>query len=214
MAVSDVLPDGDALRERVVTVGGREIVTFEPIDLDALLDRRAASSEVAPYGAVSWPAGFAVASLLLGEDLQGRTVVDVGAGTGLVAVAAALAGATVCAVDVDPLSEVLVERAAVRAGVSVRCARFDVMTRDPLPPGDLVVVADLLYEPTLAGAIARRVAEALARGSRVVVGDPGRAGRAAFASLLADLGRPPRFDDVTVEFEGADLVVGVWDARP
>lgn len=212
--MSAAVADGEALAERVVTVGARAIVTFEPTNLDALLDSRAATNGVAPYGAVAWPAGIAIARALLDEDLAGHALVDVGAGTGLVSIAAALAGARVHALDIDPLSEVLIARAASRAGVTVRFSRFDLLTRDALPPADVVVVADVLYEPVLAGAVARRVSEALARGSRVIVGDPGRAGRAAFISLLTELGRAPVFVDAVVEHDAARHVVGVWDARP
>jgi predicted nicotinamide N-methyase len=59
---------------------------------------------------------------------------------------------------------------------------------DALPPADFVVAADVLYEAPLASAIARRVIEARARKSRVVVGDPGRIFRALFAKLVAERG--------------------------
>lgn len=58
-------------------------------------------------------------------------------------------------------------------------------TSTPLPDADIVVAADIMYEPTTGRAMARRVQEALLRGSRVLVGDsPGRAGRPAFLDEL------------------------------
>ena len=59
----------------------------------------------------------------------------------------------------------------------------------PLPPADLVVAADIMYEPVTGRAMARRAVEALQGGSRVLVGDsPGRAGRPAFLQELNELG--------------------------
>jgi hypothetical protein len=59
----------------------------------------------------------------------------------------------------------------------------------PLPPADIVVAADIMYEPMTGRALAYRAVEALRRGSRVLVGDsPGRAGRPAFLAALQELG--------------------------
>lgn len=58
-----------------------------------------------------------------------------------------------------------------------------------LPMADVVVAADVMYEPNTGSAVARRAVEALQRGSRVLVGDsPGRAGRPAFLKELKRLG--------------------------
>jgi predicted nicotinamide N-methyase len=211
--VNIALDDGRLpLVERAVTLGAHTIYVFEPRDLDGLLDARATANALAPYGVVTWPSAHAIAARLLVEDLRATTVVDVGAGAGLVSVAAALSGARVLAVDVDPVSEDLVRAAARRAQVDVTWNRFYVIGNEPLAPGALVVVADLLYEPVLAGAAARRVTEAVRRGSRVIVGDPARAGRAAFASLVRDAGIEPHFVDVDIALTDGCATVGVWDS--
>jgi predicted nicotinamide N-methyase len=199
------------LVERSVTFEAHTLVVFEPRDLDGLLDERAAANALAPYGVVTWPSAHAIASRLLAMDLSSTTVVDVGAGAGLVSISAALRGAQVLAVDIDPLSELLVRAAATHAGVDVTWNRFDVMGRERLADAAVVIIADLLYEPVLAGAAARRVIEAQKRGSRVIVGDPGRAGRAAFTSLIRDAGLEPTFVDVEVAMGDGHMAVGVWD---
>lgn len=71
------------------------------------------------------------------EPLDGRTLLDVGTGSGVLAIAAALAGATVTAIDIDPLATAAARDNATRNGVAVdvrtdgidRCgaARFDVV---------------------------------------------------------------------------------------
>ena len=54
--------------------------------------------------------------------LQGRTVADVGCGTGVLAIAAAAWGATVTAVDIDPDAVEVTRENAARNGVSLRTA--------------------------------------------------------------------------------------------
>uniref|UniRef100_A0A7S2ATK2 Calmodulin-lysine N-methyltransferase n=1 Tax=Octactis speculum TaxID=3111310 RepID=A0A7S2ATK2_9STRA len=75
------------------------------------------------------------------------------------------------------------------ASLKIRTALFDICDQDvPLPPADLVVAADVMYEPKTGRAMAVRTAEAVARGSRVIVGcSPGRPGREAFVETLLDL---------------------------
>jgi predicted nicotinamide N-methyase len=56
---------------------------------------------------------------------------------------------------------------------------------EPLPPADIVVAADVLYEPATGIALAHRALEAYQRGSRFIVGDsPGRPGRIPFLTEL------------------------------
>jgi predicted nicotinamide N-methyase len=164
------------------------------------------------YGSVLWPAASCVASYLLEHNaVRGRSVLELGAGTGLVSLASwCLGGATsVVATDYEELPLRLLEHAAVhlnppsattiansedvgngRVRTGLRTALFDVRNfTDPLPVGDVVVAADVLYEPATGRALAQRVVQALRRGSRVVIGDsPGRAGRPAFLEELRKCG--------------------------
>src|SRR5207248_1420739 len=60
-----------------------------------------------PLWAFAWAAGHALARYLLDhpETVRGRDVIDIASGSGLVAIAAARAGAaTVTACDIDPLA--------------------------------------------------------------------------------------------------------------
>ncbi len=177
------------------------VVVYEAQDPGAAVDLAIAARAPAPYGAVLWDSAIDVARLLLRWDLRGRRVVDLGCGCGLTVIAAALRGARVHATDVDEDVFPAVHRAAHDQGldglVSTGC--FDVCGTAALPEADDVVIADLLYEPALAAAVARRSLEAWRRGSRVVVGDPERAGRKDFLQLLAGA--------VDVDFSGNVLVL-------
>src|SRR6266404_2896488 len=69
------------------------------------------------------------------EAVAGRRVIDVASGSGLVAIAAALAGAaTVTAYDIDPLASAAIEANAAANGVTVRAICADVLDDDDLPP--------------------------------------------------------------------------------
>ena len=68
--------------------------------------------------------------------------------------------------------------------------KFDMCSEDnSLPAVDLVVAADVMYEPKTGIAMAKRAVEAMTMGARVIVGDsPGRPGRNAFLQELETLG--------------------------
>ncbi len=104
------------------------------IDLEsACSDLRA--GEAPPYWAFCWGSGQLLARVLLDhpEEVRGRRVVDLGAGSGVVAIAAAMAGAAgVVAVDNDPAALEAVCANAVLNAVDVdispqACSDWDVL---------------------------------------------------------------------------------------
>ena len=153
-----------------------------------------------PYGAVLWPAASAIANHLLtaclttNKSLKGLTILELGTGTGLVSIAAALGGADrIVATDYELVPLNLLAYAADKLNGQSLCIEtflLDMCDESiPLPHADIVVAADVMYEPVTGRAVAQRTVEALKRGSRVLVGDsPGRAGRPAFLAELEHLG--------------------------
>jgi predicted nicotinamide N-methyase len=132
-----------------------------------------------PFWAFPWAGGQALARYLLDhpEAVTGRHVADIASGSGLVAIAADLAGAaTVTAYDIDPLAIAAITLNADANGVAVPAVRADVRIEDSLPPEgtDLVLVADAFYEKDLASEVLRLAERAQARGASVLVGDFGR----------------------------------------
>jgi predicted nicotinamide N-methyase len=132
---------------------------------------------------------------LLELDLSHTSILELGTGTGLVSLTAALSGAKhIVATDYNPFSLALLERAK---SLQLRPIPEGVLTTQifdakdlsiPLPPADLVLIADMLYDPKLAVAVAERVCEAVKRGSRVIVGEsPGRPGNPFFRKRCAEL---------------------------
>jgi predicted nicotinamide N-methyase len=129
-----------------------------------------------PYWASAWAGGQALARYVLDhpEVVAGRRVLDLASGSGLVAVAAARAGAaSVVANDIDPYAI-----AAVRANAAANRVEVEISAEDLLDEGhldaDVILTGDGLYEKSLA----RRVLGFLSRqadgGTLVLVGDPDR----------------------------------------
>lgn len=195
---------------------GPVVTVFEVADADAWLGAAARDPDLDPYAGILWPAAVAVATELAGDVAPGERVLDLGAGTGLCALAAARLGARAIALDHDPFALELVRHAARLQALDVETRRFDLAGAEPLPPADLVLLADLLYEPALARAAARRIAEVVRRGSRVLIGDPGRFSRDVFLSALADNDLHPVFTDVHVHLPGGERggIVGVARLGP
>ncbi len=185
-----------------VEVGPRLAITvLQARDPEHVLEAAVAGGSD-PYAPIVWPAAIAVAAMLPGRVRAGERVLDLGAGTGLCALTAARLGADVRALDHDAAVLRAIERAAALQGLAVETARFDLRGAEPLPPGELAILADVLYEPGLARAAAARAVEMLRRGGRVVVGDPARVGRAAFVDALAREGFGVTFEERLVRPPG------------
>src|SRR5580704_14459570 len=133
-----------------------------------------------PFWAFAWAGGRALARYLLDhpETVRGRHVIDVASGSGLVAIAAAMAGAAaVTAYDIDPLAAEAIGANATANAVTVRAVCADVLDRDDLPPPGtgLVLVADAFYQRDLAARVMRFAGRGHARGAAVLAADFGRA---------------------------------------
>ena len=128
-----------------------------------------------PYWASVWAGGQALARYLLDhpELAAGRRVLDLAAGSGLVAIAAALAGAErVVANDIDPYAVAAVTVNARANRVAVTVSGEDLL--DSEVGVDLLVAGDVLYDATLAERVLPFLRRAAAGGAQVLVGDPDR----------------------------------------
>jgi predicted nicotinamide N-methyase len=130
-----------------------------------------------PFWAFAWAGGQALARHLLDhpDEVAGRFVLDFGAGSGLVAIAAAKAGAAhVLAAEIDNFAA-----AAIAANATLNRVSIEATTADLIGTADarwaVVTAGDVCYERPMADRVAGWL-RALAGGERrVLLGDPGRA---------------------------------------
>jgi predicted nicotinamide N-methyase len=130
-----------------------------------------------PYWAYHWAGGAALARHILDrpETVTGRRVLDLGAGSGIVGIAAAKAGASeVIAAEIDRYAVAALGLNAAANDVAIAVVSDD-LTAGPPPPVDLVAVGDLFYERDLAVQVTAFLDRCLAAGISVLIGDPGRA---------------------------------------
>ncbi|BCJ75053.1 50S ribosomal protein L11 methyltransferase [Catellatospora sp. IY07-71] len=148
---------------------------------DAIVLRARLEAQVGPgltpFWANAWAGGQALARYVLDhpQSVAGRRVLDVASGSGLVAIAAAKAGAAeVTANDIDPYALAAVAMNAAANGVTVAVNEGDLLDGDG-GDADVVLAGDAFYDPDLAARMLgflRRAAAA--RDVRFLVGDPGR----------------------------------------
>jgi predicted nicotinamide N-methyase len=165
-----------------------------------------------PFWAFAWAGGQALARYLLDhpEEVRGRRVLDLASGSGIVAVAARLAGASsAIAVDIDPFCAAAVLVNAEANGVEVEYSGRDLLSDDvgvlhvdpELIDVSVILAGDVSYEYGMSGRMHRWLRAAHASGIRVLLGDPGR-------RYLPDDGlvRLAGYDIVTTpDLEEADL---------
>lgn len=128
-----------------------------------------------PFWAFAWAGGQALARYLLDHAavVRSRRVLDVASGSGLVAVAAAMAEARqVTANDIDPFALAAIALNAELNGVSVAVEAGDLVGRDD--GWDVVVAGDISYERDMAARLTGWLEDLSRRGATVLIGDPGR----------------------------------------
>jgi predicted nicotinamide N-methyase len=130
-----------------------------------------------PFWAFAWPGGRALARYVLdhSDTVAGRAVLDFGSGSGLVAIAAAKAGArSVLAAEIDTLAAAAIATNAALNGVVISVAAADLLDTIDLR-WDVVTAGDVCYEQPMADRAMRWLRMLAARGALVLLGDPGRA---------------------------------------
>jgi predicted nicotinamide N-methyase len=128
-----------------------------------------------PFWAFAWAGGQGLARYVLDhpEAVSGRRVLDFASGSGLVAIAAKLAGATeVLAADIDPWARTAVALNSADNRVEIGFTGDDLIGR-PVD-ADVVLAGDVFYDRDFANALVPWFSQLAAAGKLVLVGDPGR----------------------------------------
>ncbi|WP_252511292.1 class I SAM-dependent methyltransferase [Phreatobacter aquaticus] len=128
-----------------------------------------------PFWAFAWAGGQALARYVMDNPdlVRGKTVLDVATGSGLVAIAAAKAGArAVIAVDIDDFAEVAVGMNAGANGVAITARTGDPTGSDE--GWDVILAGDICYQRDMTDAMTAWLGPLAASGRTVLIGDPGR----------------------------------------
>ncbi len=134
-----------------------------------------------PFWAFAWAGGQGLARYILDhpEIVAGRKVLDLACGSGLVAIAAAKAGAaSVAAYDIDVFCAAAVDLNAAANGVAVEFIEGDVTRDETLAgrvPFDIILAGDIAYQKDMAEHLFGWLSVRQAEGAAVLIGDPGRA---------------------------------------
>ncbi|WP_308120751.1 class I SAM-dependent methyltransferase [Paractinoplanes bogorensis] len=155
-----------------------EITLYQADEPIALWEKTEAAGvdQPPPFWAFAWAGGQALARHVLDHTdlVSGRSVLDLATGSGLVAVAAAVAGARpVTANDIDPYSLAAATANAAVNNVDVEPLEADILDADH--EYGVILAGDVFYSREMAARVLPFLRRAAGRGSLVLVGDPGRA---------------------------------------
>ncbi len=138
-----------------------------------------------PFWAFAWAGGRGLARYVLDrpELVRGRRVLDFAAGSGLVGIAAAMAGAaSVDAAETDPYAAAAIGLNAAENGVSITVSPRDIV--GSAVAADLVLCGDIFYDRAMTAAVLPWLRRLAFEGVEVIVGDPGRSYRPESGTVL------------------------------
>ena len=162
-------------------------------DSYALLDRidpeEFLKDEQMPYWAEIWPAAVTLSHVIMEElDLEGKSVIELGAGVGMASVAAARRGARVLATDYSTEALRFATYNALRNGVSLDTGRLDWRMVRTDEKFDYIVAADVLYERVNLLPIVTAIESLLREGGAAYIADPRRRLAEQFIELVRENG--------------------------
>ena len=159
-----------------------EIRTYQADDAISLWeeteDLHGAPGLAPPFWAFPWAGGQALARYIIDNPdiVAGKHVLDLASGSGLVALAAAYAGAAaVMANEIDPYAIAAIRLNAAANGRVIRPYHGNLLAGGAEPTADVVLAGDVFYNRDMAAAMHDFLRGARKRGAIVLVGDPGRA---------------------------------------
>ena len=161
--------------EITLLVAGDVVALWEAIEAKGSYEGAAPPTDP-PFWAAAWPGGQALARYVLDHPdlVHGRSVLDLGSGSGLVAVAAALSGAAdVLASEIDPYGTAAVQLNAQVNRVDAITAVGDLLDGEP-PDVSVILAGDVCYDRLMTERVLPFLEVARRRGIDVLIGDPGR----------------------------------------
>ena len=189
-----------------IPIRGQLVTIHHPRNADDLIDEEAfAEDDRLPYWADIWPSSRVLAERIAAEPVNERRYLELGCGSGLVAVAAAMAGFDITATDYyEEALRFTALNVLVNTGVLIDTRIAD-WRRFPHDIGrfDLVVASDVLYEPAHAALIAAVLDRTLNGRGTALIADPGRLAAPQFVAECKERGMPAAILDRVPYEDGA-----------
>lgn len=199
-----------------INIGGQQLLLWRPIEAEKLVlettQAEFGEDERMPYWAILWPASIALAEFLVEcVDVEGKRILELGAGLAVPGLAAARAGAQVVASDwyAEPLE--FVQSSARLNGIALETQRLDWRFPPDSEPFDLIIGADLLYERRNHAPILDCATKLLSPTGKMLLSDPERLPSQAFLDHAAAMGWETKAHPSTVEWEGGTFAVNCWE---
>ncbi|MHC5108778.1 MAG: class I SAM-dependent methyltransferase [Planctomycetota bacterium] len=198
-----------------IELGGHQVFIHGLNDAADLLDReeferRFLEDDVAPYGMELWPAATMLArALISGEPGNDRTLLELGCGLGLVAIAASFAGWRVTATDNEPaaLDFAQLNSTFNRAPLE-KISHLDWQDPPRDITYDLVVGADLTYEIKAQRPLLSCISNLLSQAGRALICDPNRGIADRFPELAVESGFSVRIIESEAQNRDGERVKG------
>ena len=206
------MTSGYATTETLLELPGHRVRLTQVADAEALLADiepvTFAKDERLPYWAELWPSAVALSHYIARHvNLEGRRVLELGCGLGLVSVVAALQGARVLCTDYEEAALAFARQNA--RGNACRRMRFRLV--DWCHPAlrrryDCILASDVIYEARSFAPLASLLQRYLARGGMAILAEPGRVNAPPFFALLRQRGFTCRKHTQRVQWEGAHRI--------
>ncbi len=200
-------------------IAGHSFKLYKVADVDAALELAAAEgttgNDLAPYWAELWPSARALSDYILnGANMDGKQVLEIGCGLGLVGMACHKAGADVLLTDLLPdalrISEL---NWIVNFQESPEIASLDWRVPPSGQAFECIVAADVLYEKQAFLPILHTFEMLLARDGRILLAEPNRPIAAEFFALLKARGFSARQFTREVTTDGRVSTVSIYEIQ-
>jgi predicted nicotinamide N-methyase len=208
------------LQEYRLHVAGREWSILHSGALVGWVDEQIFLGEfrdLLPYGVALWPSAIALAHDIggRGADVSGKTVLELGAGTGLPGIVAASLGARLTQTDKHPVAMHICKRNGERNHVeTIQYRSDDWAAWGDSARYDWIIGADILYADDMHDHLLRIFERNLAPGGRVLISDPFRYRSIHMLEVLEAEGWKLAMTKWAIEHRKETRRVGVFELTP
>ena len=174
-----------------IDLGPRRVDLYHPAKAEEMMGASIFTDSDLPFWAFFWPACVGLARLVAVEaGLRGLRVLELGAGSGLVGMGAAIAGANVTQADYDASAVLLARHNATSNGLTTDARQLDWKQPEGWPSNfDMLLGSEVLYEKESVVALVKLLKGPVLRsGGIVAFVDPGRPFSPLFMSELQSSG--------------------------